>query len=266
MPPRLSQINFWKNHEERVCEVIAYALVLLQKRDNLIQNEDTLNREFFFCLREANNHMVRQGKGLSTPFYYEARNQPSAIHNNEKREREDKRPDFQNGFVDHSESDPEKQDKHFCVECKRLGDAPSKSWQINRNYILNGVTRFLTIEHGYGLDVESGAMIGYVESSSFEIILKEVNITLNEINPNLPSLPSDLKWDDNNANLLEHTLTRDFPISPFKLCHFWVDLRGRLKPAPSKTKSNKSSITDDKSAEANSRNNDIDAQDTTIDV
>ena len=54
MPLRLSKIDLWKRHEERVCEVIVEALIPLQKRIHLIQNEDALNRELLFCLREAN--------------------------------------------------------------------------------------------------------------------------------------------------------------------------------------------------------------------
>lgn len=229
MPPRLSKLNLWKRHEERVCEVLAYALVLLQKRTNLIQDEDELNRELHFCLREANAYFSKQDRGVDTPFVYEARNQPS-YHHNTKHSREDKRPDFQSGYVDHSERDPYKQDKFFCIECKRLGEPSSSNWILNENYIKNGIARFFDEGHGYGIEVESGAMVGYVESSDFDIIFQEVNNNLIKLLPELTEINFESSaWSSSECNVLVHTFDRTFPISPFLLNHFWIDLRGKLQ-------------------------------------
>src|SRR5690606_8733208 len=117
MQPRLSKLNLWKRHEERVCEVLAHALVLLQNKSGLIQDEDELNRELFFCLREANAYFYAQGRGVENTLDYDSKNQPSSLHSR-KAPREDKRPDFQWGFRDPSEQDPQKQEKPFCIECK----------------------------------------------------------------------------------------------------------------------------------------------------
>lgn len=146
MPPCLTKLGLWKRHEERVCEVLAHALILLQKKTDLIQDEDKLNRQLHFCLQEANKYLYAQGRGLDNPFYSEARNQPSSYHD-EKHEREDKRPDLQNSFVDHSEPNPFKQNKSFCIECKRLGDPTSPSWILNNNYVNNGIARFIKEQH-----------------------------------------------------------------------------------------------------------------------
>lgn len=224
MPPRLSKINLWKRHEERVCEVISEALIRLQKRTQLLQNEDALNRELLSCLREANADLREINKGVSTPFYLEARKQPSAdhttIHNSEN-----KRPDLQNGFVDHNEKDPHKQDRFFHVECKRLGDPPSRSWILNEQYCQNGISRFVRNSHQYGRDVDSGAMIGYVESSDFGPILDDVNSEISNEFPDLEKLVNSPPWSNDSSNLIEQVLIRNFPISPFTLKHFWIDLR-----------------------------------------
>lgn len=239
MRPRLSQLDLWKRHEERVCEVLAYALTLLQNKLDLIQDEDKLNRELHFCLREANDYYYKQGRGVDTPFIYEAQNQPSRHHRRKKATREDKRPDFQTGFVDHSEYDPQKKDKFFCIECKRLGKASSRKWILNENYVNNGIARFIEEQHGYAFEVESGAMVGYVESSDFDNILLEVNAALIAFEPTLLEIQSSNSiWSSVECNLLEHTFKRSFPSFSFVLKHFWIDLRGKLKPPPKRKRRN----------------------------
>jgi hypothetical protein len=230
MQPRLSKLNLWKRHEERVCEVLAHALVLLQNKSGLIQDEDELNRELFFCLREANAYFYAQGRGVENTLDYDSKNQPSSLHSR-KAPREDKRPDFQWGFRDPSEQDPQKQEKHFCIECKRLGNAPNPKWVLNENYVNNGIARFLEETHGYAFEVESGAMVGYIESSDFDDILSEVNVALIAFQSTLLQIqPSNSIWSSTESNPLEHIFDRSFPISPFTLKHFWIDLRGKLSP------------------------------------
>lgn len=234
MPPRLSDLNLWKRHQERVCEVLEYALILLSQKPNLIQDEDSLNRELHGCLREANAYLYKMGKGLDTQFYLESRNQPSADHS-EKHGRENKRPDLQNGLVDHNEFDPRKQNKNFAIECKRLGMPLSSNWRLNENYVNHGISRFVSEEHEYGRDVDSGAMVGYVESSDFDHILGEVNTTLNVVHSAQAPLELQNDWDSSDAKILEHSLQRVFPVSPFALKHFWIDLRGKLVPLTAKS-------------------------------
>lgn len=234
MQPLLSKLNLWKKHEERVCEVLAYALLLLQRKPGLIQDEDELNRQLVFCLREANSYYHEHDRGVDTPFIYEARNQPSSTHQT-KNLHEDKRPDFQSGFIDHTERDPQKKDKFFCIECKRLGNPPSPKWILNENYVNNGIARFIEEMHRYGFEVESGAMVGYIESSDFDTILSDVNTTLIAFQASLVNIqPSNGVWSSADTNLLEHSFERSFPVSPFVLKHFWIDLRGKLTPKPPK--------------------------------
>lgn len=235
MQPRLSKLNLWKRHEERVCEVLTHALILLQNRSGLIQDEDDLNRQLYFCLREANAHFYALGRGVeNTIDPPDSRNPPSLSHI-KKHPREDKRPDFQWGFLDSSEQDPQKQEKRFCIECKRLGTPPSPKWILNENYVNNGIARFLEETHGYAFEVESSAMVGYVESSDFDIILSDVNTALTAFQSTLLQLqPLNIIWASTEINPLEHTFERPFPISPFTLKHFWIDLRGKVSPQPRK--------------------------------
>ncbi|MEE4356904.1 MAG: hypothetical protein V2I97_10570 [Desulfococcaceae bacterium] len=146
-------------------------------------------------------------------------------------ERERKIPDFKWGFADHTAYDaqeyPFKGDRDFDIECKRLGNPTSQSWKLNKQYVKDGIRRFVTNEHRYGEDESSGAMIGYIENMEFDSILNEVNaaITANpELIP-LLSAPSE-GWKKKAVSHLFHDLERPFPVSPFHLWHFWIDLRG----------------------------------------
>jgi len=197
------------------------------EKPGLIQDEDELNRELYFCLLEANRYYYELGQGIDSPPTYDAKNQPSDVHKR-KAPREEKRPDFQWGYIDNNESDPRKSSKLFCIECKRLGQAIS-NWILNENYVNHGILRFVSEEHSYALDVESGAMVGYIESLDFDLILHEVNETLSKLSPQLPEINSDSNgWKKDECNILQQRFERSFPITPFELKHLWIDLRGKI--------------------------------------
>lgn len=91
----------------------------------------------------------------------------------------------------------------------------------------NGVRRFITEEHAYAMGEKSSAMVGYIQNMELDSILLEVNAAMS-------GFPEKMKWIENNKNnyqegggvtQLSHILERPFPISPFLLHHFWVDLR-----------------------------------------
>ena len=101
---------------------------------------------------------------------YEANNQPDA-DDSIRAKREYKRPDFQWGICDTNETNPERMDKFYTLEAKRLGSPSSSQWILNKNYILNGINRFILVEWGYGKSVSSGAMIGYIQNMELKEIL-----------------------------------------------------------------------------------------------
>jgi hypothetical protein len=69
-------------------------------------------------------------------------------------------------------------------------------------------------------------MIGYIQSMEFTDILEEVNQAINKspVSPTVLSQPPG-GWIENGISELEQVLKRSFPISPFRLRHFWVDIR-----------------------------------------
>ncbi len=222
--PRISAGQVWRNHERRVLRIFEGALELLRAEDNLDVCEDLLNRKLYFCVLKANAKQYRLGKGFDWLPLFDGKNQPDA-NDKERATREHKRPDFQWGFVDHTEPNPERQGKHYIIECKRLGTPVSKAWVFNRNYVQQGILRFVCAEHGYGKSVSSGAIVGYIRSMLSADILSDVNVHATQAR--LPSITlSRDGWVDGGVSQLEQELDRPkVPPTPFSLRHLWVDLR-----------------------------------------
>ena len=228
--PRISQINLWQNHEKRVIEVLRLALALLQNNTDLLLhecNEESLNRELYFTLLDANRVLRRQDplSGLDCPPTAEGRNPPH-IDDTSLSKRKKKIPDFYWGYIDDLETDPRRSARNFYIECKRLGKPLKKDEVLTRLYIQKGICRFITEEHGYAKDEESSAMVGYVQNMKFDVILDEVNVSSKaNLEPISPLLLSSNGWQEKGVSELVHDLERSFPISPIRIYHFWVDVR-----------------------------------------
>lgn len=221
--PSIHALRTWYEHERRVLEIVCQALDELRQPQSLTENETALNRKLHFCLRRVNARLHRQGRGLPSPPIWEAQNQP-LVDDETRAAREDKRPDFQWGFVNLQETNDDRASMLYTIECKRLGQSAGR-WILNVNYVKNGVVRFVVEEHGYGKATRSGAMVGYVQSMPFVQILAEVNAAANE--RSLPPIAlDDDAWSEGGVTRLAHRLTRPASLlSPFDLQHIWVDLR-----------------------------------------
>ena len=223
--PHLSKIDSWANFETRILKVFILALEILRCKESDLtkENEDKLNYELYFCMLEAVRKLGGEDSGINSPPVYECINQPLEDEEHLDISRK-KRPDFQWGYINHSEPDPRKSAKHYYIECKRLGTPTRSSWVFNQNYISNGVLRFVKQEWKYGRASSSGTMIGYIQSMKPKEILAKVNqeahnnnITEIQLNPE--------GWKKNSVSRLDHEFDRQVLPTPFKLRHFWVDLR-----------------------------------------
>jgi hypothetical protein len=227
--PRLSQLSIWNNHEKRVIESLILGLILLQQKASLglsQANEEALNSELYFCLIEANRLLYIQNKGFDHPPTAEGRNPPDADDTPDS-PRKKKIPDFYWGYIDHLEPDPRRSARNFYIECKRLGKPLQKDKILTTLYVQNGIRRFVTEEHAYAKGERSSAMVGYVQNMIFDAILGEVN-TAARNNAEVVTLLNLIDdWQEQGVSKLDHVLHRPFPISPFCLHHFWVDLRSQ---------------------------------------
>lgn len=224
--PRLSKIDSWASFETRILKVIVSALEILRNRklDLTKEIEDKLNYELYFCMLEAVRRLGGEDSGINSPPVYESWNQPL-----EEEELLDvarkKRPDFQWGYINHSEPNPRKSAKHYYIECKRLGTPIRSDWIFNQNYVLHGVLRFVKPECKYGRASSSGTMIGYIQSMEEEDILAEVNEEA--FNSNIAAIKLSPKgWKKKGVSRLEHKFSRSKVLpTHFTLRHFWLDLQ-----------------------------------------
>ena len=211
--------EFWKRFEDSIIEVINLAIEIFNRKDNLPENEDDLNRSFYFCLVDANYRLQKENRGQSSAPFYEASNQPK-INDIIRSAREFKRPDFQWSITDVHESNPQMSSKQFILECKRLGTAKG-TWVFNENYAYHGVKRFVSEDHSYALGVESSAMLGYIQSMEVFDVLSEVNVNVDLLKQ------SAIKPISQNGTTyyLSHKLKLDYSTQDFRLEHIWLDLR-----------------------------------------
>ena len=223
--PSLFKLHSWEEKKASICEIIRDALVLLQSEQSLPWVEDSpqihsLNRELYKKFSKA---VYKRRSFIDKPTYNG--DNPPYKDDKERHPRENKKPDFQWNLTDHL-ADEEHSARSFVVECKCLGyRKKNRSWKLNQEYVTNGIGRFLNASHQYGKGDDSCGMIGYIQNREFEEIFQEVNSTIAQNTQITSSLPTPTQWNVDGITELKHELDRSFPVTPFLMHHFWVDLR-----------------------------------------
>jgi len=234
-----------RTEEDRILQAISTGLSILRREEGLgwiaeeikwqgsRKLEDRVSRALYRCLQKAQSNLRQMGQGLMGTLSLQLPIQPDPNTSYEKHE--DNVPDFSwQIFDDVYEIKPSQipLNFYFHIECKRLGSPTSPGWKLNPNYVNHGVVRFISESHRYGQHTRSGAMIGYLEDMTCDKIHGEVNAEIEAVKQTLlfpsvitPLLLSQEGWQDKDASRLSHNLERSFPITPFTLWHFWVDLR-----------------------------------------
>lgn len=224
--PHISQLRTWEEHKELVLEVLAKALLLLRDVPDIKEDEDSVSREFLFCIREANANLLELGRGIPYPIVPQGQNPP---HADDKipAPREKKKPDFYWAMIDPLEFNARRRERQFVIECKRLGRPTSPKWILNQNYVQHGILRFIKEEHGYAKGEKSAVMVGYVQNMKFDDILQEVNNAISSIaDQRISLLAAPVEgWQEQGISRLVHILSHSLSSVPLLLQHFWVDLR-----------------------------------------
>jgi len=115
----------------------------------------------------------------------------------------------------------------FHIECKRL---PARDKMAEREYVqgkLGGIQRFKEENHGEGL--KYSAMVGYVQSNSFEYWYLNINTWIEEL------IPSEnvLNWSTSDKLIpnIEGNFHRFYSFHkrihdpyPIKLLHYWISV------------------------------------------
>jgi hypothetical protein len=219
--PNLFKLPLWETFEQRVLEVFSGGLSALAAKSKLPLQEAFLSRELFECCLEVNHRLRRADRGVEY-ILTEVTNQP--LPGDEYRaKRLDKRPDFSCGFHDDTVENYRQADYLYTIECKRLGTPSPPGWVLNRNYVEHGTSRFEHPDWGYAEGTTSGMMIGFMQSMEPDDILAEVNHHV----PPFPPLALPAKgWVLKGLTILTpQSFPRRIDPSPFRLNHFWIDLR-----------------------------------------
>ena len=212
---RLFGLPLWQRRASMFIGILREALELLSDRD-VGQDERTLNRELFRCIMAA--YEERAQRSLEVPDFAPVCDSPNPASEPEPTAAERKKPDLRWDLVDHQAGRgialmP------FAVECKRLGSPTASGWHLNEEYVISGIMRFVNVDHRYGENAPSGAMIGYWQNVDYEVVLAEVNSYIAAAGfPVLGTTSGKLRES-------EHSLERAFPVSPFSLRHLWLDMR-----------------------------------------
>nr|VFK43807.1 MAG: hypothetical protein BECKTC1821D_GA0114238_101833 [Candidatus Kentron sp. TC] len=219
--PNLWKLPTWAKHLDHYLAVFERALMLLGQEEESPILERELNRLLDVKLVDACVELDKKQR-FSHPVA-EAKNPPDPKFR-ETQPYEEKWPDFQWTHIDQSmASKPEK--RSFAIECKRLGE-PVKGRNLNREYVTKGVIRFQHPDWKYGQKLPDGLMIGYVQNGELNEILVEIDGALRDRAIN-ELARDDEGWREDAVSRLSHRFARKFPISPFRLTHFWLDLRHR---------------------------------------
>ncbi|WP_445149060.1 hypothetical protein [Baekduia sp. Peel2402] len=217
--PGLSSLDLWGIHAARCIAVLQRALELMAASDLLPSplDEVTLNRALYWHILAAQRELGEKGLAPLAPVIPEGHNPPAA-DDVERGSRENKIPDFQWGLTDDQVADIRRSAKHFVVECKCLIEPRRADWIYTEQYVIAGIKRFVSVDHGYGIDARDGAMVGYVRSLSFEELLSSVGEHV--MAEGLPAL-GETSRDEETRIELAQDLDRPFGESPIRLAHFW---------------------------------------------
>jgi hypothetical protein len=170
-----NSIKIWTEFVAIYVEVFSDALNILQITDDIKSDENAITIALCPKLRMI---CFAHNKSPNTPNR-DPRISP-VIDDEISSQFVDKRPDFICSFVDPNADTVEMYEIDLHIECKRLGIKKS-SWDLNMNYINNGINRFDLLTHEYGKRANDGIMIGYIISSTKLTIQKEINSSLPSI-------------------------------------------------------------------------------------
>jgi hypothetical protein len=221
-----SPVTCWNAFKQLYIEVFSTALRELAEKDSISGDEDAISELLSLIIRQVcfDLNRSRDNEEIRVPIW-EAPIQP--INRGELRGgKRRKRPDFICNYFNSHAVSPDELEIPLHVECKRLGSPTSISWNLNENYVINGIKRFDCSTHQYGKRSPSGLMIGYIISMTPPEIETEVNGYQKKHLPNCP----DIRFTfDERTPYQTHQPIQRRSVEPakFELIHLWIDLRGK---------------------------------------
>lgn len=229
--PRLTAAITWDRFEAAIHAVLAEALRRLATYSSLPNGEEDMNLWLHWLIVKSHHAIANSTGSLPFSVFFDGRSQPEpddAI----KDSRLQKRPDFTWSLFNQQATDPLLSQCNYYTECKRLG-SPERGRVFNDLYSEEGIGRFRSAEHAYAKNCPSAAMVGYIQTTTPDAILTEVNGFATP--RSLPSLVrAATAWATALPTILSQTsFVREFDTSLISLSHFWIDLRTSTFDIPS---------------------------------
>ncbi len=207
-------IALWQCHENLYYSIFYEALKRLEINDEQRKDEDAISEALCPVL---NDICFEHRLDVRTPDW-EKPIQP-VINEELKGGKSRKRPDFTCNLVNGFADGPEMYEIPFHVECKRLGDTVG-SWNLNKNYVTNGIERFDCKSHEYGKRAFSGMMVGYIVSMESTLILDIVNRHLSDMIQKL-----NFAFTKKVVSCEQKLIRKKVKPEEFKLIHLWTNLK-----------------------------------------
>jgi hypothetical protein len=195
-------------------EVFCEALDLLQVTEEMKENELYISDALYPKLKFICFSYKKKNPGL--PKFDSKIG--AATENELNDESINKKPDFTYSMVNSFAETIEDSEINLHIECKCIGYNRSPSWNLNMNYINNGISRFDYLSHEYGKGANDGIMIGYIISST-KYNIQEI------INQNLPKNIEKLNFKTKNKveNIVTKFARENVEPFDFNMHHIWAD-------------------------------------------
>ena len=208
----------WPKFVKLRIEIFCKALDALIITDDIINKEDEISK----VLNPKLLTVCRKLKLKVGIPVWDSKNRPSN-DNDIKSPSANTRPDFTCNHYDTNAKCNELYEINLHIECKRIGNNNPK-WNLNMNYITDGIDRFDSLEHRYGKYAYDGIMVGYIIDSTKD----EIQTAINE------KLPENIeKLNFRTKNKVENISTKfkrkNVKPLDFKLHHIWADYVGNAK-------------------------------------
>lgn len=224
----------WERHVVMVLRVLIGALQELRRGTDLPRDEEKLDRHLYLRAKDHYAALSPARRPQSFNLAAKGENVPQGDADLDE-EYVQKRPDFKWRMQNDLAKTSSDLTMDFDVESKRLGKPTSANWVLNREYVTNGILRFVRTSHRYGNGVNAGAMIGYIQTMSPNEAHADVNRYIDEAReamdqarettPDLSQIPQDVTALDGVHAACQRLSRREFDESEFDLHHLWVDLR-----------------------------------------
>ena len=224
--------ELWDIHVSLYKEIFKLALGELSRKECPLDHENKISWMLYPILKRICATTAKdENKEIPTPLH-ELPIPPLTEHELEEGSF-GKRPDFTCNRIDLASESPEDYEIPLHIECKRLGDSSSPSWNLNKNYVENGVKRFDSSEHQYGKRSNSGMMVGYIINMNPSDILTEIGKHLQAFS-SISTLS--FTFATAVAECEQPIQRKSIDPSSFKIIHLWVDLRAASAPMVASTR------------------------------